>query len=176
MIRLNVAQQLKQPVGVIRLYKVSETDEASGAKVEGELKLVRTDKGILVTGQLKTSRKLTCSRCLEIFEYPLTLSFSEEYVPAMDVVSGTPLPVPDGLFTVDNDHEICLDDALDQYTLMFLPMKPLCKMDCKGLCGHCGSNLNNGVCGCTDTRDVRWAALADLASALTKGKHREEWD
>lgn len=168
MIKINVAQQLKQPLGVTRLYKVSEKDKANGCRVEGELKLVRTDKGILITGELNTITTLTCSRCLSVFEYPLTLSLAEEYVPTLDIVSGTLLPVPEGLFTVDNNHEICLDDALNQYTLTSLPMKPLCRPDCKGLCDHCGLNLNNGDCTCSHDIDHRWAALTGLASTVKR--------
>jgi len=168
MIKINVAQQLKQPLGVTRLYKVSEKDKANGCRVEGELKLVRTDKGILITGELNTITTLTCSRCLSVFEYPLTLSLAEEYVPTLDIVSGTLLPVPEGLFTVDNNHEICLDDALNQYTLTSLPMKPLCRPDCKGLCDHCGLNLNNGDCTCSHDIDHRWAALTGLVSTVKR--------
>jgi len=168
MIRINVAQQLKQPLGVTRLYKVSEKDKASGYRVEGELKLVRTDKGILITGELNTITTLTCSRCLNVFEYPLTLSLAEEYIPKLDIISDTALPVPEWLFAVDINHEICLDDALNQYTLTSLPMKPLCRPDCKGLCDHCGLNLNNGDCTCSHDIDPRWAALTGLAATVKR--------
>jgi len=160
--RVNVAQQLKQPVGITRLYKVSETEKTTGRKVEGDLKLTRTDKGILVTGELKTVQRLTCSRCLETFDHPLMLTLSEEYVPTLDINSDTALPVSECMFTIDTNHEICLDDALNQYTLMSKPMKPLCKADCRGLCDQCGVNLNNGDCGCSKTIDPRWAAMAGL--------------
>ena len=160
--RINVAQQLKQPVGITRLYKVSETEKTTGRKVKGELKLTRTDKGILVTGELETVQSLTCSRCLGKFDHPLTLALSEEYVPTLDINSDTALPVSEYMFTIDTNHEICLDDALNQYTLMSKPMKPLCKADCLGLCDQCGANLNNGDCGCSKAVDPRWAALAGL--------------
>jgi uncharacterized protein len=174
MIRINVAQQLREPVGAIRVYRVSETDETNECKVEGELKLVRTDKGILVIGDLATVKKLTCSRCLEIFEHPLSLSLSEEYVSQLDISDDTLLPVSEGLFTVDHTCEICVDDALDQYATMLLPMKPLCKPDCKGLCTRCGFNLNSGDCCCLSATDPRWDGLVGLASAVAKGKSREE--
>lgn len=160
--RINVAQQLKQPVGITRLYKVSETEKTTVRKVKGELKLTRTDKGILVTGELETVQSLTCSRCLGKFDHPLTLIISEEYVPTHDINSDTALPVPEGVFTIDANHEICLDDAQNQYTLMSKPMKPLCRADCRGLCDQCGVNLNNGDCGCSKAGDPRWAALAGL--------------
>ncbi|MBT3363666.1 MAG: DUF177 domain-containing protein [Chloroflexi bacterium] len=174
MIKINVAQQLKHTVGVAKQYKVSETDEALGLNIYGELNLVRTDKGILVTGKLNTLKKLACSRCLSVFDHPVSLDFLEEYVPTMDVISGTPLSTPDGLFTITNNHEICLDDALSQYEVLALPMKPLCRPDCKGLCDHCGSNLNIEDCSCSNTIDPRWAALAGLALNDIQGNSREE--
>jgi uncharacterized protein len=176
MIKINVAQQLKQTVGVAKQYKVSETDEALGLNIFGELNLVRTDKGILVTGKLNTLKKLACSRCLSVFDHPISLDFSEEYVPTLDVISGTPVPAPEGLFTINDKHEIILDSALDQYEIMALPMKPLCRPDCKGLCDRCGVDLNSEDCSCSNTIDPRWAALAGLASTVTKDNSREELD
>ena len=172
--RINVAQQLKEPIGAIRVYKVSETDAINGCKVEGELKLVRTDKGILVTGDLATVKKLTCSRCLEMAEYPLSLSLSEEFVSILDVSHDAHLPAPEGLFTFDSNCEICVDDAINQYATMLLPMKPLCRSDCKGLCTRCGFNLNSGDCGCLSAVDTRWDGPADLALAVAKDKCSEE--
>ena len=47
--------------------------------------------------------------------------------------------------------------------LVALPLKPLCREDCAGLCPQCGANLNEGPCGCEpDTEDDRWAALREL--------------
>ena len=42
-----------------------------------------------------------------------------------------------------------------------IPMKPLCRDDCKGLCGNCGSDLNEGPCRCAPKVDPRWSRLAD---------------
>lgn len=43
-----------------------------------------------------------------------------------------------------------------------IPMKPLCREDCKGLCGTCGGDLNEGPCGCSPAGDARLAKLAAL--------------
>lgn len=61
------------------------------------------------------------------------------------------------------DMKLDLDDLIYTETVLSLPMKHLCKDDCKGLCGKCGKNLNDGECGCPKKEiDPRLAALADL--------------
>jgi uncharacterized protein len=54
-----------------------------------------------------------------------------------------------------------------EYSLLAVPMKKLCKNDCKGLCYHCGKNLNVDNCDCQDDSiDIRWQPLADLKDKL----------
>jgi len=164
---INVSQQLKEPVGSIRSYEVSEVvDTNGGSTVHGEVRLMRTNRGILVNGTLYTEVEITCSRCLNLFAYPLTLSIEEEYFPTTDVVSGTPLPLPEepGCFTIDERHILDLTEAIRQYVLMATPMKPLCQEDCAGLCSNCGQNLNQGTCNCArEGVDPRWSELTKLA-------------
>ena len=94
---INVSQQLKAPVGSTRDYEVSEVVDiaGSGSLVQGELRLMRTDRGILAKGTLHTEIEATCSRCLSSFGCPLVLNIEEEYFPTVDVVSGAWLAVPD---------------------------------------------------------------------------------
>lgn len=47
-----------------------------------------------------------------------------------------------------------------------IPMKPLCREDCQGLCGQCGADLNEGTCSCTPAGDLRLAKLAGLRDKL----------
>lgn len=174
MIQINVVWQLKQTVGVTRHYQISETVDETDYQIEGEVELLRTDRGILVTGTLETTIQVMCSRCLEAFNYPLTLKIEDEYFPTVDVVSGIPLSAPEGLFTIDENHEISLDEAVRQYTLLASPMKPLCRPDCKGLCPYCGFNLNHGTCGCLPPPDPRWAGLGKLVSGVAEGERRKD--
>jgi len=153
MIRINVAQQLKQAVGVIRRYHIQETIDETGSIIHGELELLRTDQGILVTGELRTSERLICSRCLESFDCPISLKIAEEFFPVIDIVSGVSLSCPANAFSIDEHNELCLDDAVYEYTLMVKPMKPLCQDNCKGLCDQCGLNMNNGTCTCGHQSD-----------------------
>ena len=152
--QMNVAQLLKAPIGTTREYEVNGTVDITGdgigSEVCGEVKLLRTNRGILVKGTLHTEIQTTCSRCLSLFTCPLTLNIEEEYFPVIDVVSGTSLSVPEepGCFTIDESHILDLTEAIRQYALLAKPMKPLCHEDCAGLCPSCGHNLNQGSCSC----------------------------
>ena len=166
--RINVSQQLKAPIGSVRDYEVSEVvDIAGGSRpVQGEVRLMRTNRGMLAKARLHTEVEVTCSRCLSVFNCPLSLDIEEEYFPTTDVVSGARLPLPEepGCFTIDEHHLLDLTEAVRQYALLAIPMKPLCRGDCAGLCPVCGRNLNQGQCGCLPPeKDPRWSKLNNLA-------------
>ena len=167
--QINVSQLLQEPVGTTRDYRVSEVIDSAGDgndyPVRGELRLLRTHRSILVKGTLYTDIEFTCGRCLNLFSSPLTLDIEEEYVPTVDVVSGVPLPLPDDYvsFTIDEHHVLDLTEAIRQYILLAIPMKPLCREDCAGLCQACGHNLNAGPCKCpAQGVDHRWSQLTKL--------------
>jgi uncharacterized protein len=62
---------------------------------------------------------------------------------------------------------LLLEDALREQVLLALPLKVICREDCRGLCPHCGTNLNIGQCSCAEpAEDPRWAALKDIRSKL----------
>lgn len=170
MLPINVAQQLKSPIGSIQNHRVSSVVDITGGNslVQGEVKLMRTNRGILLTGTLHTEIKLACSRCLSLFSCPLTLNIEEEYFPTTDVVTGATLPFPDepDCFTIDEHNIIDLTEAIRQYALMAIPMKPLCGENCAGLCPSCGQNLNQAPCNCPpQTVEPRWSKLIELALA-----------
>ena len=167
--QINVSQLLKEPIGSSRNYEVSETidvtGDGGGRKVDGEVSLLRTHRGILVKGGLQTKVELTCSRCLSLFHFPVRINFEEEYIPTIDVVSGVPLPSPEesSSFIIDEHHVIDLNEAIRQYALLTLPMKPLCREDCAGLYQESGHNLSQGTCDCpSQAIDPRWSELSKL--------------
>ena len=164
--RINVAQLLKGPVGGTRTYELDEVDvtvDGQESKVWGKVNLMRTSRSILVTGTLHTEVKCECSRCLATFTCPLTLKIEEEYFPTIDIITGTRVPVPDASsFTIDEHNELDLAEAIRQYAIMELPMKPLCRESCAGFCATCGHNLNEGECRCpTGHIDPRWLQLLE---------------
>jgi uncharacterized protein len=167
MLEINVAQQIKAPIGSERDYEVSEIIdiEGSNATVQGKVRLTRTDRGILAKGTLRTEIELTCGRCLSLFNCPLTLNIEEEYFPTTEILTGAPLPLPDepGSFTIDEHNILDLTEAVRQYAIMAIPMKPLCRKDCAGLCPTCGANLNQASCNCPPKPvDPRWSELSKL--------------
>lgn len=107
--------------------------------------------------KLKTELILTCSRCLEKFNYELCIEFSEEF-------SSSPDNKNDEVIFIDSDT-IDITEIIQNNIIFTLPMKRLCKEDCKGLCLHCGSNLNLTTCNCDKgSIDPRLSKLKDLFS------------
>ncbi len=139
MLEINVSQILKGTIGTQKSVQVSGEVEITGfgaAHAEGSVKLTRTNRSILVKGTLKTSVKAECARCLEPYDCPLVLNIEEEYFPVADVNTGAPLPEPDeepGAFVIDEHLILDLSEAVRQYTLMAVPMKPLCRTECPGI-------------------------------------------
>lgn len=125
-------------------------DLGAVSPIRGTLRLMRTSAGILVTGELSLAVRLECGRCLEPFTYEQQLVLNEEFLPTVDVDSGTPLeePVDSEAFTIRPDHVLDLTEAIRQLAILETPIKPVCRDDCAGLCPECGANLNAGPCGC----------------------------
>jgi uncharacterized protein len=165
---VNVAQLMKSSIGAERQYTVDETIHIEGKEVDvkGEIKLVRTDRGLLATGSLDTILEIDCVRCLQPFDCPIKIRFEEEFFPTIDVLTGLPVDLPEeqpGIFTIDEHHIVDFNDAIRQYAILTKPMKPLCQADCPGLCPTCGHNLKMGPCQCPPTEeDSRWAKLKEL--------------
>ena len=133
---IDVLQQVKEPAGSSRHYSITG---GSDSPTYGEVDLVRTDRGIFVSGVLNVIQKTSCSRCLSSVEQPLTLRIKEEYL----------VKAEEGAFAISEGQEIDLNEAVRQYSLLEQPMKPLCREDCHGLCPGCGYNLNLGTCNCS---------------------------
>jgi uncharacterized protein len=75
----------------------------------------------------------------------------------------------DDLETDIYDHDqIDLNVLLETETTLGLPMKPLCREGCRGLCPTCGASRNAAPCGCAPVADPRWSPLKGLADRLSK--------
>jgi len=137
--QLNVSQLLKEAIGATRQYEVEGTvdieDGGRGSRVQGWVKLTRTNRSILVTGKLQMAVDVVCARCLSTFVCPLDLDIEEEYFPMLDISSGMSLPAPEepSSFTIDEHQMLDLTEAVRQYAVIAIPMKPLCKPDCPGI-------------------------------------------
>jgi uncharacterized protein len=171
MLAHNVAALLKSPPGTNREVQIDEPSPRFGpdivvrSSVRGSALLQRTQEGLLVNCRADTSVELECSRCLEPFEYPVKVQFREEFLPTVNVLTGAPLDAPeDDALRIDEHHILDLTEAVRQYLLIEIPLKPVCRPDCPGLCPRCGRELVDGWCTCEDDTSGPnpFAALRDL--------------
>jgi uncharacterized protein len=125
---------------------------------------MRTGQGILVRGDVHTIVQLECSRCLEPVAVAVEAHVEDEFLPSVNVLSGEPLPVPeDEALRIDDRHILDLTEAVRQYLVTTLPLQPVCRADCRGLCPTCGADLNLAACDCgTDATSGPLAALGSL--------------
>jgi uncharacterized protein len=118
-----------------------------------------------LVGRVQTTLELPCSRCLEGFRWPIDAAFDLRYQPhAANTGEGERAIEEDDLTTAFYERdEIDLGQLMREQFYLALPMKPLCRDDCRGLCPTCGANLNHGACGCkTEWEDPRLGVLKKL--------------
>ena len=166
----NVAQLLREEIGGRRSYEFAETalaldDTLALRDVRGVLRLTRTASGVLADARATGTVDLECIRCLAAVAESLSLAFRDEFHARVEVNTGVPLPPPDedDPFFISENHMLDLGEAIREYALIAMPMRPLCKPDCLGLCASCGVDRNIAPCTCQEQRgDDRFAALRAL--------------
>lgn len=166
----NVAQLLRGVVGDDRSYRLDEEVEPileTGTRhVAGSLRLVRTGRSILGNVSLTADARATCSRCLEGYGCWLEIRLEEEWFPTVEVETGRRLALPEDNregFAIDERHILSLREAVRQYAIMSMPMKPLCQEECPGICPRCGAQRKYEACRCEAAAgDARWGPLLDL--------------
>lgn len=172
----NVSQLLKEPCGFTREYEVDEEVyfDSTVCPISGRVKLMRTDDGVWVSAPLDAFTPGSCSRCLVDIPKMVRLEIEEEFLPEIDINTGSRLHSPrefDENFYVSRSNVLDLTEAVIQYIYMSTSIKTMCGPDCRGLCMRCGINLNVGECKCDQsTRDPRWGALLDMVTVQDKNK------
>ncbi len=131
----------------------------------------RVDNEIFLDGFLSFTLRYTCARCLNEYDesYRQPLNLVLQLVPEEQV--------PDE----EQDDFVLVSDSIKAYNLatqvrdmiaLSIPMKPLCRENCEGLCSQCGTNLNENNCDCHKERiDPRWDALKELNSKRQPEAH-----
>jgi len=173
MLRYNVSTLLREPVGATREYEIDDVvlvDEEAPRqeRIAGSATFLRTKEGVLVTVHLEGIEHEVCSRCLAGVVVPMRIDFTEEFLPKVDMRTGAPAPKPEDpeAFRIDAEHTLDLEEAVRQWWTAAVPMQPLCRPDCRGLCARCGQDLNAGPCACQPDEDERWSPLRKLARKL----------
>ena len=159
-LRLNIGFLINTPIGTSRDFnfdyeKMVLGDDLTVEDFKGTAIFDRTPQGLLLQGKFSARTELECVRCLEAFSQPLAWSFTDLYAFTQRSISESNLLVPE-------DGQIDLAPLLREYALLEVPISPVCKEDCKGLCPVCGENLNRADCGHSPESTSPFAALKDL--------------
>jgi uncharacterized protein len=130
-------------------------------EVDIQATVEKTNGQFLLTAQVKAVARLECDRCLAPIQYPLNSLYRMWYVQeGGDTARADPAElqiIPHGLTVID------ITEDVRQTVLLSVPLKHVCREDCRGLCPHCGKNLNEGACGCVEKiSDSRWQGLRPL--------------
>ena len=162
------------PAGEIDLGP--EVRQRSPLRSEGRADLVEEHHGkhkiiqdIRIKGRLATSLETICARCLEPITQDVKREFDLLYRPqgadaGRDEISVTDAKAEISYYEGDG---ILLDDAVREQVLLAVPLKVTCREDCKGLCPHCGQNLNEGQCSsAVPLEEPRWAPLKEIRGKL----------
>jgi uncharacterized protein len=122
---------------------------------------------VVVQGPLTATVPQTCGRCLEAFPARVDVQVDVRLMPRPVTGDSVQLGADDLDVDFYVDDQLDLNRVVETETTLALPMKPLCREDCRGLCPACGSNRNLVACACASLPpDPRLAALGDLATRL----------
>jgi DUF177 domain-containing protein len=160
--------------GVVDLGEDAEQKGALKAAGRAELVQENRDAGLVVkdirvVGSFALAIEMPCARCLDPVSHSLAESFDLLYRPqgidaTGDDASIGPSETEIGYYQGEGLH---LEEVLKEQILLALPAKQLCTPGCKGLCPHCGCNLNLESCHCAVTlADPRWGALEEIRKKL----------
>jgi uncharacterized protein len=132
------------------------------------LQVERDDRDVFIRGRLDSTVPQVCGRCLESLPVRVHADVDLRFVPRPATGDAVELAADDLDLCFYDADQIDLRGVIESETTLALPMKPLCREDCRGLCPSCGANRNVTACGCdTRPRDPRLAALKDLAARLS---------
>lgn len=164
LLRLNVGFIIHQTVGYSRDFpfdvpNIRLLPDLNLQQFTGNVRVTRTGQGLLVQANLQAVTTTECVRCLSQFIQPLEIDFTELFAFSPNSITESGLLVPE-------NGKIDLAPLVREEMLLAMPLKSICRLDCKGLCPVCGENLNETTCDHgQDEIDPR---MSDLKSLLDK--------
>jgi len=153
-----------------------EAEQVGGMATSGSAEVIHEHRGprdivadIRLRGRFAGNFQVPCARCVEPVQIPLSAEFDLIFRPvgadagaAERSISAQETEI--GYYQKDS---LSLEDVLREQVLLSLPVRTLCKPDCKGLCPRCGQNRNLQACSCDEgPADPRWEALAGLRGRM----------
>lgn len=131
-------------------------DRPHAVSVRGRLVVDNLDSRFVLAGRLQAVGQADCGRCLETFE--LTWAVPIEIMVLRDVESDE--ADSESLILTQQSGEVDLRQAVTESVILALPLAPVCRDDCRGLCSSCGINRNVDSCQCVEEDyDPRWEGL-----------------
>ncbi len=131
-IRFNVAQLLREEIGARRAHQFAEPtlpldDSLTLRTITGDVRFTRTATGVYAQVTAHGTVTLTCVRSLEPFDYPVSVTFADEFHSLVDVITSTRLakPTEEDPFMLTESHMADVGEAIREYTLLALPIKPV---------------------------------------------------
>jgi uncharacterized protein len=162
--------------GVIDLG--ADFEQKSPLRTAGRAQLVEENHGkhakikdIRLAGRLETKLETACARCLDPVLVEVDHAFDLLYRPQGTDAGREELSVTSAEAEVSyyRGEGLLLDDAVREQVLLAVPLRVLCRENCKGLCPQCGKNLNLEQCSCAELQeDPRWTALKEIRSKLER--------
>jgi len=165
LLRLNVGFVIHQTVGYSRdfpfeILSVQLDPELDLKDLIGTARVTRTAQGLLLQVRMKATVQAQCVRCLEEFEQPLNIDFTELYAFSPNSITESGLMVPE-------TGKIDLAPLIREEMFVAIPIGPLCREDCRGLCSICGEPLDGADHNHEDTPvDPRLDVLRSLLSRV----------
>jgi DUF177 domain-containing protein len=157
-----------------------EVEQAGPLASSGRAELLHEHRGprnivadIRLKGRFGGRFQVPCARCVEPVEIPLATDFDLIFRPtgADSEFPERSITAPETEIGYYQGDSLLLEDVLREQVLLSLPVKTLCKPDCKGLCPRCGENRNLHPCSCEEgSNDPRWEALGGLRDRIKSGK------
>ena len=154
----------------------SEAEQIGQLATSGLVEVLHEHRGpkdivadIRLRGRFAGDFQVPCARCVEAVKIPLAADFDLIFRP---VTADTEAPersitAPETEIGYYQEDSLSLEDVLREQVLLALPVRTLCKPDCKGLCPRCGENRNSKACSCEEgPSDPRWEALAGLRGRI----------
>jgi uncharacterized protein len=156
---MHAAQKIEQPCSP------KEMGFDCTGPITGKLEISNTGTLLIITGEIETKVAFECSLCLEQFTVPVKTEIEEEFKLEKigDAIQAIPVDEDDLNAGMVTHNILDVGELARQNLLVALPIQPICRPECKGLCPTCGENLNVGECTCPPPEhESPFAVLADL--------------
>lgn len=136
--------------GLDIIFKETIMSDDTSFLAQAQMKINKTYREVLISGDIKADVELQCSRCLKDFKLTMTIPFDVVYNPVDELKNEERYELKQdeldmGFYSGD---ELDISELIKEQIILNIPMKPLCNELCKGICLKCGADLNYDKCSC----------------------------